>query len=299
MWRRRLLGRVRFVPLVTALIGLVALSVTPSAFAQQLPSPGAWQPGPGATGDNTYLGFVDTPSNSASITSAAPLSVSGWFVDTTAQGWAGADDMQVFLGAMDGGKLLARGSVGLNRADVGSALGNAAWSAAGWRAVVDATTLPVGQNTLSAYLHTPAKGWWALQVTLTVGGQTVGSTGELLAPAPAAQGPPPSVTVSSPLDGQYVSTRNRSFAITGTARDPLNGARGIDWVEVWLNGEANTDHAIFLGSADIAADGAWSINFDPDTFPPVNSNLYVYAHSGVNGKQTLRVVHFYLTDRSP
>src|SRR5205823_11418169 len=68
------------------------------------------------------------------------------------------------------------------------ALPISAWSAAGWRAVVDTSALPVGQDTLSAFLHTPAKGWWALQITLMVGGQTVGTTGELLAPAPAAKG---------------------------------------------------------------------------------------------------------------
>jgi hypothetical protein len=284
---------------VTALTTVVAFAVTPSGFAQQMPSPGTWQAGPGAMGDNTYLGVVDAPSNAARITSAGPLSVSGWFVDTTAQGWAGADDVQIFLGAMDNGTLLAHGSVGLNRPDVGSALGNAAWSAAGWRAVVDTSALPVGQDTLSAYLHTPAKGWWATQLMLLVGGQAGSSTGELLAPAPATQGAPPQLTVSSPVDGQYVSTRSRSFAITGSARDPVNGARGIDWIEVWLNGEANAENGIFLGSADLAADGTWSINFDPDKFPPVNSNLYAYAHSAVTGKRTLLVVHFYLTDRAP
>jgi hypothetical protein len=94
-----------------------------------------------------------------------------------------------------------------------------------------------------------------------------------------------------------VSTRSRSFSITGTARDPANGPRGIDWVEVWLNGEANADHALFLGNVNVTADGAWSLNFDPDKRAPINSNLYVYAHSGVTGKRTLQVVHFYLTDR--
>src|SRR5258707_11789330 len=142
--------------------------MTTSAFAQQQPSPGAWQPGPGATGDNTYLGFVDSPTNAAHFSPAGQLNVSGWFVDTTAQGWAGADDMQVFVGAMDSGKLLAHGSVGLNRADVGSALGNPSWSAAGWRATVDAGALPVGQDTLSINVHTPAKGWWSTQTTLSI-----------------------------------------------------------------------------------------------------------------------------------
>jgi hypothetical protein len=280
---------VRFVVPVSALLALI---LTTSGFAQQMPSPGAWQAGPGAVGDNTYLGFVDSPANAAQVSSPGPLSVSGWFVDTTAQGWAGADDVQVFLGTMDSGTLLAHGSVGLSRADVASALGNPSWSAAGWRAVIDASALPAGQATLSAYLHTPAKGWWAMQLTLSVSG-----TGELLAPAPAAQGAPPLLSVSAPVEGQYVSTRSRSFRIRGTARDPANGPRGIDWVEVWLNGEANADPALFLGNLDVAADGAWSLDFDPDKHAPINSNLYVYAHSSVTGKRTLQVIHFYLTDR--
>jgi hypothetical protein len=285
---------------VAALCVLVALVVTttPSGFAQQMPAPGAWQAGPGALGDNTYLGVIDAPANAARVASTGPLSVSGWFVDTTAQGWAGADDVQVFFGTMDRGTSLARGTVGLNRADVGAALGNPFWSASGWRAVVDASALPVGQDTLAVYVHSLAKGWWSLQVQVTVvAGQTVVSTGELLAPAPAAQGPLPLVSVTSPSAGEYVSTRSRGFTIAGTARDPVYGPRGIDWVEVWLNGEANADHAVFLGSLDVSADGAWSVAFDPDLYPPIDSNLYVYAHSGVTGKRSMQVVHFHLSDR--
>jgi hypothetical protein len=32
--------------------------------------------------------------------------------------------------------------------------------------------------------------------------------------------------------------------------------------------------------------------------PPINSNVYVYAHSAVTGKTTLVVRHFYLADRA-
>src|SRR6202022_2065218 len=103
-------------------------------------------------------------------------------------------------------------------------------------------------------------------------------------PAPAAQGLPPVVSVSSPREGESISTRTRTFAITGTARDAAAGPRGIDWVEVWLNGEANTEHAVILGDADLNGDGTWSLNFDPAQYDPISSNLYVYAHSAVNAK---------------
>jgi pyruvate/2-oxoglutarate/acetoin dehydrogenase E1 component len=277
-----------------ALAALVSLVVAVPAFGQ--PALGAWQAGPGAAGDNTYAGLIEAPANGSSISPSGLLSVSGWFVDTTAQGWAGADDIQVFLGTMDNGTLLGHAMVGLARPDVGSALGNPYWSASGWRVLIDPGSLPPGQDALSVYAHTPQKGSWFLQTTVSVG-QVVSSSGEPLAPAPALQGLPPVVTVTSPGDGQIVSTRLRSLVITGTAKDPTNGVRGIDWVEVWFNGEANSDHGAFLGVVDLLTDGTWSLPFDPGAHEPIDSNLYVYAHSGVNGKKTLTVRHFILADR--
>ena len=63
--------------------------------------------------------------------------VAGWFVDKTAQGWAGADDMQVWLGLMgSGGTQLAAAPCGQNRPDVGAALGNPFYAASGFYASV-------------------------------------------------------------------------------------------------------------------------------------------------------------------
>ena len=279
-----------------ALAALVSLLLTTPTFGQQMPTPGAWQPGPSAIGDNTYVGLIDAPTNGSSVTGTGVFSLSGWFVDTTAQGWAGADDVQVFLGTMDSGKSLGHGDIGVSRPDVGTALGNPYWSAAGWRAIVDSGAVPSGQDTLSVYVHTPGKGWWSLQVTVMVG-QILSGSGEILAAAPAIQGAPPRVTVTAPMDGQSVSTRIRAFPITGTTTDSTNGARGIDWVEVWLNGEANSDAGVFLGVADQNGDGSWSLPFDPGAHEPINSNLYVYAHSQISGKKSLVVRHFFLTDR--
>lgn len=257
------------------------------------PMPGGWQAGPGAVGDNSYVGLVESPATGGSAPTLGALSLTGWFVDTTAQGWAGGDAVQVFLGSMDTGTLLAQGRVGLNRPDVASALGNPYWAASGWTAAIDASKLPAGQDTLAVYVHAPAKGWWSEQVTVSVGQ----GSDEQLAPAPAAQGAPPALNVLTPRDGEYVSTSIRRYAITGTAADRTNGPRGIDWVELWLNGEANADNAILLGDPDLNADGSWSLPIDVANYDPINSNLYVYAHSGVNGKRSLRVVHFFITDR--
>jgi hypothetical protein len=72
---------------------------------------------------------------------------------------------------------------------------------------------------------------------------------------------------------------------------------GIDWVEVWMNGEANTDGATILGVAVVNPSGAWSLTFDPAQFEPTDVNLYAYAHSALTGKRTEVVVHFQITNR--
>ena len=296
--RRVVYWKVRIVAvalLLNAVLAVGSAAHVSGRFAQPAPST-AWQAGRGAAGDNTYVGVIDAPTNGATISSSALFTISGWFVDTTAQGWAGADDVQVFLGATDSGTLLGRGTVGVARRDVAAALGNPYWSAAGWQAVVDAAALPLGAVGLSVAIHTPTKGWWSLPLAITVQ-PLVSSTGEILAPAPGTQGAPPEVSVTSPAAGEYVSTRLRHFTISGTARDPATGPRGVDWVELWLNGEANTEGAVFLANIDVRGDGTWSVDFDPDLYPPINVNLYAYAHSAVTGKRTVQVVHFYLSDR--
>src|SRR5438067_27416 len=100
-----------------------ALIVATAIFALGTPLPVAadalssWTPGPGAIGDNTYNGFIDVPPPNATVPRLS-FQVLGWFVDTTAQGWAGADDVQIFQGTMDGGgTMLARASFAQNRPD--------------------------------------------------------------------------------------------------------------------------------------------------------------------------------------
>jgi hypothetical protein len=72
--------------------------------------------------------------------------------------------------------------------------------------------------------------------------------------------------------------------------------RGVDWVEAWFNGEANSDNGVILGVADLASDGTWSLPFDPGAHLSISSNLYVYVHSSVTGKKRMVVRHFNLAD---
>src|SRR5439155_13061568 len=117
---------------------------------------------------NTLAGVIDAPVSGASVP-AGSLQLSGWFVDLSAQGWAGADDVEIFVGSMQsGGRPLGHAQFTLDRPDVAGSLKNPFWAQSGWTANVSTTTLPTGPNTLSVYVHTPGKGWWQRQVSITL-----------------------------------------------------------------------------------------------------------------------------------
>jgi len=274
-----------------AAASVLMLSITTPAAAQQGLSSATWQAGPGAAVDNTYRGGIDQPANGATLGVDRLATLSGWFVDTSAQGWAGADDLQVFSGTMDGGTSLGHGTLGLPRSDVAGALANAYWSAAGWSAVIDPGALPLGQQTLSIYLHTPGKGWWFTQLSVNVALSAGGVSG------PALPGGGPIVTVSAPLPDERISTRLGNYRVTGTARDPVAGPKAVDRIQVWVNGEQGSDTGSFVGDADIASDGSWGVDFAPSHYTPIASNMYIYARSDVTNRVTLVVVHFVLVDR--
>jgi hypothetical protein len=268
-----------------AACGVLIASMAAPAAAQSA----GWQPGPGAILDNTYTGYIDQPSNGATVPGSGSFVVGGWFVDTTAQGWAGADNMQVWLGTMDGGgKMLAQGIVGQSRPDVGAATGNPFYTNSGFSASVPGNSVPSGGQTLSVYLHTPGKGWWFKTVSVNGGGG--GTTSPAPAPggAPAnTAGAPPTVTVTQPKEGDNVkASGNSQFTITGTATDPTTGAAGIDSVDVWILGERDSGSGQDLGQATLNGDGSWSLTFTPTKFPSTHVNIYVYAHSKTTGKTT-------------
>jgi hypothetical protein len=121
---------------------------------------GGWTGYSDAQGPNTYIGRVESPRAGQTIQAGSNVLVSGWAVDTTAQGWAGFDQMQVYNGdRANGGTKLADGSVGLSRPDVAAFLGPN-YQNSGFSAVVPAGAVSSGAATLFVYLHTASKGWW-------------------------------------------------------------------------------------------------------------------------------------------
>jgi hypothetical protein len=283
---------------------LVAALLLPAAVAAQVTT---WTGGPGAILDPTYDGFIDAPTNGATV-SAGGFAVNGWFVDKTAQGWAGADDVQIWQGTMDGGgKLLAKALFAQNRPDVAKALNNPYWANSGFSANVGSGLLGAGQQTISVYVHTGGKGWWYKQVNVNV------STSAPAAPstaAPSTAAPAPSASSSSglplvgfvrPKDGETVLTKN-DYEIQGWAIDqaakPNQGVAGsgIDKVSVYLG--AREDNGTYLGDATLGysddtaakygqqfASGGWRLTFKPTQFKANTYLLYAYAHSAVTGKE--------------
>lgn len=284
---------------VALLIGAVLAPVPAAADG------GAWTGGPGAAGDNTYAGFIDVPPANATLPSGGFV-VAGWFVDKSAEGWAGADDIQVFQGTMDGGgKMLARATIAQNRPDVAGALGNPFWAASGYSAVVPPGQLSPGGQSLSVYAHTPGKGWWLTQTQVNVSPSAAAS-----APAPAAAPAPvvagaalPIVAFEKPKDGEIVPTKN-DYELIGYALDksaaPNQGVTGsgIDRVQVYI-GNDRDNNGIFLGEAQlgyedstpVAQYGAqfgssgWRLTFKPTQFHANTYLLFAYARSAVSGKE--------------
>jgi len=269
-----------------AIIGFIACVAVIGVMAAPAAAQSAgWQPGPGAILDNTYTGYIDVPISGATVPGTGQFGLSGWFVDTTAQGWAGADHAEVWLGTMDGGgKKLADAIVAQNRPDVAAAMGNPYYAASGINAIIPGSSVPGGPQTLNLYVHTGGKGWWYKSVNVNGGGS--GAT----APAPApgtgmGAGGPPILTVTQPTEGANVSAKGSAdYDILGTATDPTYGPGAIDRVDVWILGEPDTGTQ--LGTTTPASDTTWSMTFKPTQFPSTHVNIYVFAHSKVTGKTT-------------
>jgi hypothetical protein len=270
---------------VTAALALIASVAAPASADLS-----GWQGGPGAILDNTYVGNIDYPSNGATVPGSGSFVVGGWFVDTQAQGWAGADAMQVWLGTMGGGgTMLANGIVGQYRPDVGKLLGNPFYSYSGFSASVSGSSVPAGNQTLNVYMHTGGKGWWYKGVGVHGGGAAASAapSGGGAAPAASGAGAAPTLTVGAPTEGENVrATGSSTFTIQGTAFDPVTGAAGIDSVDVWIGGEQGSGSGVDLGQATLNGDGSWSLVFTPTKFASTHTNIYVYAHSKTSGKTT-------------
>jgi len=229
---------------------LAALNATPAA-AQQAPTGpggGAWTAGPAGSGDrNTLLGVIDSPVAGAGVPFGS-VQVSGWFVDASAQGWAGADDVEILSGSMaGGGRPLAHAQFGQNRPDVAAALRNGFWAASGWSANVSTAGLPPGPLNLWVYVHTPNKGWWQRQVALTLRPPTGSAPG---LPAPSTFGN----DISYPQCPTGAEPHGQAFAIVGiTGGRPFTANPCLPRQFVWALGSTSANQAhvgVYMNTAD-------------------------------------------------
>ena len=255
----------------------MSLSVAIPVQAQSVPG-GDWAPAAGAAGDNTYVGFIDQPSSGATLAAGASFTVSGWVVDTSAQGWSGIDGVQVMLGST----VVGQAAVAQNRPDVAAALNNPYFAASGFNAVVS-QALPAGSQTLTVVAHTPGKGSWSKQVTVNVGGASgvVNSTGT------ASTGLV--LKIVSPTSDDLI-VANENGLITGLAYDTRTTADlgiGVDHVSAYLDAARGTAGSQFLGDATFNGD-TWSISWKPTHYNRIQHHiLWVYAHSSVTGEEAL------------
>jgi hypothetical protein len=275
-----------------------------------------WTAGPGASGDNTYDGFIDVPTLYATVPTGS-FNVSGWFVDKSAQGWAGADDIQIWVGTMDAGRLLSKANFAQLRPDVGAALGNDYQSNSGFFAVVPQGSLPLGSQTLSVYAHTPDKGWWFKQVSVNVAASAPANPTPV-PPGPSASGGAlPIIVIDKPKDSETVVTKS-DYEISGYALDknaaPYQGVAGtgIDRVQVYLGAERDNGGSL-LGDADLGfsntiaeglygsqfASAGWRLVFHPTQFHSNTYLMFAYAHSVVTGKEDVAVRYFAIREQQP
>jgi hypothetical protein len=249
-----------------------------AAQAQGAPG-GGWSPAAGAVGDNTYQGYIDHPASGATIPAGSAFQVSGWIVDTTAQGWAGIDDVQVLLGS----QVLGHLGVGQSRPDVGAALNNPFYANSGFSGTISGA-LPSGNQTLTIVAHTPDKGSWSKTVPVTV----TGTAGTLMNANPGATSglvlrviSPTSSDVIPPNSGQAI------FGVAYDTRTRPELGTGVDRVSAYLDGPRGTAGSQNLGDATFNGTN-WSINWDPGHWANVkHRNLWVYARSSVTGEEVL------------
>ena len=247
-----------------------------------------WQPGPGAAAGSTYQGNVDSPTRGAIILTTGSFLVRGWFVDTSAQGWAGVDNVQVWLGAMDGGgQMLAQAQFDQPRPDVGSAMGNPYWANSGFLAAVPGASMPGGPQTLYIYVHTPGNGWWYQTVQVNGGG-----TASNISAGNAAPTGLPQVQVIAPIEGQNISQLSRQSTISGTVSDASNTT-----VDVWLDGDRNSPGAIELGTATPSTDGSWQLVMTPNHIATGHHNLSVYADDRSTALETEIIAGFNIVNQ--
>ena len=168
-----------------------------------------------------------------------------------------------------------------------AATGNPYWAASGFDAVVPSASLPAGPATLTVAAHTPGKGSWSKQVSVTIAGAgaviTSPVTGSGLVLKLIAPGP-----------GEDVLANDNGI-IRGIAYDTRTRAElgvGVDRVQVYLDGPRGVANSQTLGTAT-QTDNTWSLAWEPTKYDHVRHHvLFVYAHSNVTGEERLLNLEF-------
>ena len=264
-----------------------------------------WTPGPGASGDDTYSGFIDTPISGTAVLPNAMLTVQGWVVDRTASGWSGVDDVAVYLGYQDqGGILMNHAATGLARNDVANALGNPYWAMSGFSTSFSADALSTGSNLLVVYAHTPSKGWWYKQLQINVP-----------APPPRAFADDPLLIVRQATPSLDVAQNTSTLVLSGYAIDrnmPLDlqlgvGGSGVSSVQAYLDGPktAGNGAGALIAVASLAKqnreatgfgerflNSGWELTIHPTDLTVDRHELFIYAESAFWPSETLVVIPF-------
>jgi hypothetical protein len=281
--------------LFLTLLALLCMHLPPDALA----APGAWQPGPEAKLDNTYAGVVDQPASGSSLPTNQPVTISGWVVDQTAEGWAGIDNVHVYDGlAGQGGTFLGQASFAESRPDVAQALGNPSWTNSGFALTLGAGALAAGPHNLTVYAHTPAKGWWFTQVPVT-------SALPVAQPAPESE--PVNVLLRPSMVTISKSVETDHYSIKGYALDPsATSGAGIDHVDLYMDEMRGKGGTVFIGSAALGQDSpeaaakygpafeqaGYQLDFKPTNFNVGDHHIYSYAVSSITGKEAMAVTGF-------
>ena len=202
-----------------------AAGALPTAPAAAAPAPAPvltnWSSGPGAVGNSTYIGRVETPRIGQIVNTGNGLLVSGWVADVTAQGWAGIDGVELWSGdRTSGGTKLGTGTVGLPRPDIGDIVGSN-FTNSGFSMVVPSSAwanIPAGNVELRLYVHTPNKGYWYRATHVT-------SVQPPTLPYPND----PVVYIAKPQNGMNITQRqlNNKITFSGVAldRNPLSAVQ--------------------------------------------------------------------------
>jgi len=264
-----------------------------------------WIAGPDATGDDTYAGFIDSPTSGTTLTPQSPVVVKGWVVDRTAVGWTGIDSVEIYSGLRDqGGSLMVQATIGQPRGDVAASLGNTYWANSGFTAAFSQASLTTGSNLLVVYAHTPNKGWWYKRV-------------QLIVPAPPARAyaDDPLLIVREATPSLDVAQTTPTLSLTGYAIDrnmPTSlqlgaGGGGVSSVLAYLdgprtpgNGAGSLIATASLGQKNREATGfgerfgmsGFEIDIHPSDLSVDRHVLYIYADSAYWPNETLVVIPF-------